>query len=240
MRGSVDYQMTKIFTDSGVFRPGTSRHLDKIKAQQHLEQQGLSTTSSRLAEQTGLYSYEYARDCKDTWHRLGHYCRTEYHLRDMLAITPGHVEAYLIKRIKDGISYPCWKKEAAHLGKFENALVALNGADNNHCGMPGIRSISLDAELRTMARETLSKGGKEIGYFYQPEAVIAGIPQFTPPESGFVYSLIARIQYEGGARCREACKISATQLQGIAQDIFTCKDIGKFFSLIPKVGSIAR
>jgi hypothetical protein len=66
MHGSVDYQITRIFNESGIFRPGTSRHKEKDATRNELAAQGRAASSEALADATGLHSYTYARDCKDS------------------------------------------------------------------------------------------------------------------------------------------------------------------------------
>lgn len=225
MHGSVDYQINRIFTESGIFKPGTSRHEAKDAAKAALASCGLSATSSRLASLTLLNSYEYARDCKDTWHRLGHYARESLGLRDMTGLNGEHAEAFLMQRVQDGIRYHTWSKEAAHIGKLENALFAFY--ESLSLPVPetgfGIREACQDAELRLLARETLKHGLKPFGYFEQPAAVLRELCS-TPQTDA---ELIAHIQWEGGARCREACRITKEQLSGAVVDAFTGKERGR-------------
>lgn len=218
MRGSVDYQINRIFMESGIFKPGTSRHKDKEEARAALADLSLTASSTNLASRTALHSYTYARDCKDTWHRLGHFAKQVLNLKDMTRLNGTHAEAYLLHRIKEGISYDCWKKEAAHLGKLENALLEWFGRqDSKPENSPGIRLAALDAELRTLARETLARGGKDFGHFLRSEDVIANMDNHGRSE----LAVVARIQLEGGARCREACRITREQLKGISLDALT-------------------
>ncbi|CAK7049998.1 MAG: hypothetical protein DELT_01000 [Desulfovibrio sp.] len=218
MRGSVDYQITRIFNESGIFRPGASRHKEKNAARKELSAKGQSASSEALADATGLHSYTYARDCKDTWHRMGHFAKGVLGIKDMLRLKGSHAEQYLLRRIQDGITYGSWKKEAAHIGKLENALRdwSVNNADSNPIS-PGIRMAALDPELRTLAREQLERGGKDFGHFDDPEAVITRLDSCSP----FAFVFVARIQLEGGARCREACRITEEQLHGVERDRYT-------------------
>ncbi|MCC8194396.1 MAG: hypothetical protein LIP28_07100 [Deltaproteobacteria bacterium] len=233
MRGSVDYQINCIFKESGIFRPGTSRHREKSIARSSLNRQGYAATSEALASATGLHSYTYARDCKDTWHRLGHFARERMGLKDMTKLNAEHVEHYLLKRMKDGISYASWKKEAAHIGKLDNALREFVGTTSNtDFELPGIRMAALDPELRFMARETLDSSRKTLGHFDNPEAVITGMKCGSQP----LYALVAQVQLEGGARCREACLISKEQLSGLAVDPLTGRTRGRILLTDTKGG----
>lgn len=224
MRGSVDYQITRIFNESGIFRPGTSRHKEKNAARKELAAHGMAASSEALADATGLHSYTYACDCKDTWHRLGRFAKESLYLKDMAKLDGFHVEAYLLRRIRDGISYPSWKKEAAHIGKLENALREMHVKETGTgFPSPGIRYFALDPELRTLAREQLRRGGKTFGHFERPETVIDCLYSPSQPDG----ALIARIQHEGGARCREVCRITKEQLHGLIPDPFTGRMTGQ-------------
>ena len=210
--------------DSGIFQPGTSRHREKNVARELLAEQNHTATSEALADSTGLHSYTYARDCKDTWHRLGNFAKQHMDLKDMTTLDASHAEQFLLHRIQDDISYGSWKKEAAHIGKLENALRGLHfGESKTDFVSPGIRMTALDPELRFLARETLEHGGKKFGHFDNPEAVIARMESSSRPE----LVLIAHIQLEGGARCREACRITKAQLQGVERDPLTSRPRGQ-------------
>ena len=224
MRGSVDYQITRIFNESGIFRPGTSRHKEKDAARKELAGQGLPASSEALTDATGLHSYAYARDCKDTWHRLGRFAKDVLAVKDMTLLHGDHIEQYLLRRIQDSVSYDSWKKEAAHIGKLENALRELHHKDSDTDFVsPGIRLAALDPELRTLAREQLRKGGKTFGHFENPAAVIKALES----SSQSAFALVAGIQLEGGARCREACRITEGQLLGVKRDQFTGRMAGQ-------------
>ena len=122
MRGSVNYQINRLFLESGIFTPGASRHSAKKRAKAQLALMDRLPTPSLLAERTGLFSYSYAEDCKDCWHAVAHHARNAHRLRDMTQLRGIHVESWLLKRIADGIAYRTWLKEAAHAGKLEVAL----------------------------------------------------------------------------------------------------------------------
>jgi hypothetical protein len=94
LHGGVDYQITRIFNESSIFRPGASRHKEKDVVRQELAAQGFAVSSEALADATGLHSYAYARDCKDTWHRLGDFAKQHFKLKDMTALAAAHMEHY--------------------------------------------------------------------------------------------------------------------------------------------------
>jgi integrase len=205
VHGSVNHQITKIFTESGIFQPGTSRHNEKIEIKEQLTNAGQSRASQSVADKSVMHAYETSRDYKDTWHKLGHFCRAQYRLKDMSQITKQHVQGYLEKRMQDGISYDTWGKEASHIAKFGNALERFDG---QHRGFRGAIN-----DLRELARDSLAKSSKTHGGFARPDQVVQNLTGKS--------ELISRVQLEGGARLREATLIKAGQLKGIDKDPIT-------------------
>lgn len=215
MRGSVDYLINRLFVESGVFTPSASRHAAKAEARDELTALGLPAASTAIAARTGLHSYTYARDCKDTWRALGHFAREHCGVRDMFMLTGEHAESYLTQRIHDGVGYATWKKEAAHIGKLDRVFENLGRKDTD------FRQSALDAELREYARTTLYNHGQPCGHFQNPASILAAMQRLARTESQADAVLVARMQWEGGARCREACRIEPPQLRGAGRDTFT-------------------
>ncbi len=202
MAKSVNYQINRIFVDSEIFAPGEKKHSDKNDALKVLEKAGLSGTSQRISEKTKIHSYETARDYKDTWHKLGHYARSQG-LKDMTHIEQKHVVGYLEQRIIDGVSHSTWKKEASHLGKLGAALERFSekvGYTRDYAFREPINN------LRQLAQNSLETPERDRGYT-EPQNVIQEIR--SP-----VSKLLAKIQHEGGARCHEVGKIRVDQLLG--------------------------
>lgn len=194
--GSVNFQINKIFKESGIFQPGKSKHNEKEAARSEFKRVGVSATSQNIAKKTDLHAYKTAESYKETWHKLGHHAR-ELGLRDMTKIEPRHVQSFLEKRVADGIAYSTWKKEAAHVGKFGVALEKFNGSK---CDLQPVAN-----GVRDLARDTL-KTSDVIRGFVEPKAVI---DEMKNPD----YQLLARVQLEGGARAGEVTLIRADQLR---------------------------
>lgn len=213
MRGGVNHQITTIFNKSGIFEPGTSRHEAKQEIKSELSRQGISASSQNIASHSSLYSYSSSSDYKDTWHELGRYSRQELGLKDMSKMDYRHIQSYLEKRIQDGISYGSWRKEASHLNKWGEALRRFDGQDRN-IG----QAIN---DLRDLAKQSLEASTKDHGGFNRPQDVISKIA-----EKNERYELAARVQYEGGARLREATLIKQDQLKGLQRDELTGRQVG--------------
>lgn len=214
MRGSVNFQINNIFTQSGIFQPGTSRHDEKQSIKSELKAAGQSASSQNVASRSLIHSYETARDYKDTWHKFGHYCKEAHGLKDMTKVDSKHVQSYLEKRITDLIEQRTWNKEAAHLNKYSQALERLDGNPRNFNKVVD--------NLRTLAKDHLDTSSKNHGGFRNPGHVMSRLDS-----KNSNHGLAARVQLESGARLREASLIRKDQLQGIEKDRFSGRDVGK-------------
>ena len=221
MRGSINHQVNLIFTKSGIFRPGESKHEAKQTAREELARQGLSATSDKLAAKTAIYSYNTAEKYKDTWHDLAHYAKQEYGLRDITKLESEHIKGYLEQRIADGIKYSSFQRECAALSKFELALnkFAQEVGDKYGASKSEFSFREAIESTREIAKETLDRDIKDRG-FENAREVISNI---TREES----KIAASIQYEGGARISEACFIKESQLKGVTIDKMTGQEVGK-------------
>lgn len=217
MRGSINYQVNQIFVKSEIFTPGVSKHLEKAEARE-----AGARTWVDIGQSLNIYSYKTAETYKDTWHQFGHYCRNELGVRDLeRSLTGEHVRAYLESRIADGVKYSTFQKEAAALGKFENALNKF--AENIGSGKQyDFRSAM--AGVRQEAAQTLERF-QEARAYVNPNTLIEQIANDS-------HKLAASIQYEAGARLYEASKIDPDQLSGRGTDPHTGKPVG-FIRLDP-------
>ena len=210
LRGSINYQVNRIFKESNLFRPGQSKHEEKALARGN----GARTWAD-LGAHLSIYSYQTAQTYKDVWHAFGHYAKAELGLRDLEAVQGEHVADYLRSRIEDGIQYSTWQKEAAALGKLENAL-NLFAKETESGRTYNIRSQI--ADVRREAAEVLGRSTESRAY-KDADGLIKNILDNK-------YELAARIQREGGARLYEASKIDKDQLSGIGKDDHTGKNVG--------------
>jgi site-specific recombinase XerD len=221
MRGTVNWQINTIFKESGIFRPGESKHEAKESAREALAQQGESATSSNVASRTGIYSYRTAEVYKDTWHSLGQFCKDNFGLKDMSRISNEHVQAYLEYKVEQGVSYKTFQRECAAIRKFE---VALQSFHDKYAGIKyqleqrNINFSETIGAVRETAKEVLNRELCERGYVDAKE-VITNIKS----ESA---QLAASVQYEGGARLSEATWIKENQLKGYVVDKISGEEKG--------------
>lgn len=201
MRGSVNYQINQIFVQSGIFQPGTSKHTDKISAKDSLPKG--QQTASNVAQQTNIHSFKYAEDCKDTWHKLGHYARQEHGLKDMTQLSDRHVQSFLEKKIDDVTKYDSWNKIASHVNKLENALRDFTQKEHD------LRHVT--DRVRDVAKSELDRSEPPVKGYENPKSVIDNIKNEDA-------QLTAKLQLEGGCRREEAVQVKNEQLKGLADD----------------------
>jgi integrase len=207
--GSSTYQINEIFKESEMFKPGESKHLDKLDAYAQLRVEGKPATPTNVSSKTSVHSYAYARDLKDTWHQLGRFAR-EHGVRDLRLLGGQHARAFLEARIAGQVGLGTWNKEAAHIGKFGDALGRLGNPNDIRAAVN---------EMRDFAKGALTKSEVVNRAFSDPGRVVAAL-------SG-AYATAAKLQWDGGARIHEANRLGPAQLEGISRDPHTGREIGQ-------------
>jgi len=216
LRGSINYQVNRIFVESGIFTPGVSKHFEKAEARE-----AGARTWTDLGKSLNIYSYKTAETYKDTWHQFGHFAKTELGVRDLESLTGEHVKNFLASRIAEGVKYATFQKEAAALSKFENAMNQFA----RHTGSGRDYSFrSAITDVRQEAAQVIDRFQGTRAYS-DPDALIRKIDNTT-------YKLAASIQHEAGARIYEASKIDPDQLAGKGADPHTGTAVG-FIRLDP-------
>jgi len=218
MRGSVNYQVNKIYVQSGIFQPGSSKHEAKNEAMSEVNK----GTPSAVAEKTQIYSDKYDTDIKKTFHELGHHARQEFNLRDMSKLNEQHVRSFLESKIQSQSlnKYSSFTKIASHVGKIGNVLKKFDGQPRD------FRSVAQSE--RDIAKDVLDRTTPDSRGFENPQSVIDNM-------SGD-HQLVGKIQLEGGLRREEACKVEHKQLKGLENDSVTGQQRGKIDVADPKGG----
>jgi integrase len=202
VRGGIGYQITEIFNKSGIIQIGNSKHEAKAEARE-----AGAKSWADMGKALGIYSYKTADTYKDIWHQFTNYTKAEFKLKDIEKTSAEHVQSYLESRISDGVALATIAKEAAALGKLENALNLYSAKyekGNQYNFRDGIR------EIIKQARQELPKADPHRAY-ESPEKIIDGIQD---PK----HQMAARSQLESGARIHEISLIKPDQLRGIGQD----------------------
>lgn len=210
IRGSINFQVNKVFVESGIFQPGTSKHTEKSIAREN----GAKTWAD-LGQKLHIYSYGTAETYKDTWHQCAKWAKENLGVKDIEKLQASHIKAYLETKIADGIKYNSFERECAALAKFGNALnmyAAQAGKDTTYEFREAIR------EIKQEASQTLDRTVETRAY-EDPKGVISAINDRT-------YQVVASIQHEGGARLNEVWRIEKEDLKGLKEDPHTGKQMG--------------
>ncbi len=217
MRGSIGSQMTHVFNASGINQIGESRNQAIQEARETLEVSGQSATSENVASQTGIFSYGTAETYLDKWIEAGKFAREEFGVRNMEELTGEHIRAYLESKIEADVAYSTFQGNAAALDKLETALNMYS--DKYDRGNEyDFKSAVSDTRATASAELARFEGNRA---YEDPRELISAL-------SDSNHQLAASIQLEAGVRVNEASKITENQLLGIAKDVHTGKDVGKF------------
>ncbi len=219
IRGSINFQVNTVFKESGIFQPGTSKHVQKS-----LARADGARTWADLGQRLSIYSYGTAETYKDTWHQCAHWAKENLGIKDIEKLQGEHIKAFLETRIADGIKYSTFERECAALAKFENALnmyAAQAGKDTTYEFRGAI------TEIKQEASQVLDRTVETRAY-ENPKGIISSIDSSK-------YQTVASIQYEGGARLNEVWRIEKEDLKGIREDPHTGNQIGAI-SVVGKGG----
>ena len=211
MRGGMGYQITEVFNKSGIVQIGESKHEAKADARK-----AGAKTWADMGKALAVYSYNTADTYKDTWHQFADYAKTELGLKDMEKTSAEHVQAFLESRIAVGVALATFAKEAAALGKLENALNLYSEKHergNQYNFREAIR------ETIREARRELSKADPHRAY-RSPERIIGSIEDAK-------HRITAQSQLESGARIHEISLVKSRQLRGISQERVTGEKCGR-------------
>ncbi|MDO9528981.1 MAG: site-specific integrase [Syntrophales bacterium] len=205
MRGGTGYQVTKVFNESGIFNPGTSKHAEKAIARS----EGAKTWSD-LGKSLNIYSYRTAEVYKDTWHQAANWCKENLGVRDVEKLQGDHVKAFLESRIADGVKYSTFQRECAALSKFENALNMYADRVGKDSGYNFRETIK---EVKAEASQVLDRAVTTRAY----ETPKALINEIRDPE----HKTLVSVQHEGGARINEIWGLEKEDLKGLRIDAYT-------------------
>ena len=209
MRGSVKWQVNEVF--KVISKIGQSKHYEK-----ELVRESGAKTWHEIGKGLGIYSYKTLDAYRDVAKQLLSYVKSEFGLKDIEKLTGEHVKSFLEYKIEQGISYRTFQQYAAAVEKLEVALnrySEVNSRGNSYSFEPYVK------QVREIAKETLEKTNPTRAY-ENPKDLIRYLTERE-------HSLMARMQYEGGARLHEVSLIKHDQLKGMDTDTFTGKEVGK-------------
>lgn len=210
MYGSIKSQVHYLFHASGIKQYGCSKH----RAKEEARAAGAGNWHD-IGKKLGIYSYNTANAYRDVWIQAFRYAREHFKVRDLEKINGDHVAAFLIAKIQQGVANATFLQYAAALEKLEVALnlyAAKMGKDTTYDFSQGLREARKMAQVQELPRLVGSRAYK------RPEAMVQSIAEAT-------FQLVARVQYEGGARVAEV-KFGPDQLRGLRPDPVTGEEKG--------------
>lgn len=148
-----------------------------------------------------VHSFKTMENYLDTWHALGRFAKAEG-LRDIEKITPDHIGNFLEAKIADGLTLGTIQGYFSAMEKFGAALnlrADKLGIDKRYSFSDRI------LECRGLARDCLTSDHQDRAYL-NPGLIISCLAP--------VHQIAAAVQYEGGARIREAALVKPDQLLG--------------------------
>lgn len=213
MRGSVVGQIQALYKISGVICIGMKRHNAKAFARA-----AGARTSQEIAAQCPITSYATADKYRGIAILFGHYTKTNFRRWDVEATSADDIRDYLGFVINSAVALRTFRTYAAGLNKLAVALNMYATKFNSGRNYDFTAAIN---ELRVIARAELHLKDETREYPH-PEALIRCI--YDP-----LFGIVAAIQYEGGARIREAAMLKSIQLRGPRMDDITRKEVGIIF-----------
>ena len=190
-KGSIHFQIQQVFLKSGIFTPGLSKHEAKLRARER----GVHSWKE-MGEEHTIYSFETAEAYLAVWHQLGRYAHL-HGLNSIGGLTPEHVRSYLLSKIEEGAARSTYRLHTAAIMKLEKAL-----------RMQGMAVPSFRPVIDDLAKAARALRQNHVPRAYvDPSALIHAITREP-------LRLVARLQYEGGARVREVSLIKVAAVPG--------------------------
>lgn len=212
MRGSITYQVQRLFEQSGINAIGNSRHAAKDAARA-----SGAKTSAEIGAQVGIHSYNTADAYREVWRQVMNFTRQEFNLKNIEALDGLHVRAFLEYKIEAGVAHSTFAQYAAACSKLEQALNRYAEKNNTGCSYDITSGL---ADVRREAHAELRRFS-ESRAFPAPEKLILMIDASS-------HRLAASLQLEGGARISEAALIRQDQLRGLTTEPVTGRAVGAY------------
>ncbi len=214
MLGNINYQVQRLFRESGINQIGNSKHSAKEAARQRLAEAGIQATWHSVGKEIGIFSYRTADAYRDIWRRAFAHAKDNFGLRDIEDITAEHVCSFLKEKVESGVSRATFAQYAAGLEKMETALNLFS----KRYGRGREYGFSVAIERVRPSATALRKFSGSRAY-RNPEAIIRCLVRDN-------FRLAALMQWESGARVHEISLVRPSQLQGRGCDPLTGREVG--------------
>lgn len=187
--------MAQIFTKSGINQIGASKHTSKEIARQYG-----AKTWHQIGRQLGVHSYSTADAYRSVWAQVASHVRAEFGEKDMEKLTGEHIESYLRSKVEAGVAHASYQQYSAACQKLEAGLNKF--AETKGSGRTYDFQSAISAANKSAGTLQTFEGTRA---YAQPDRLVARLQP--------AHQIAAKIQYEGGARVREAARIRADQLR---------------------------
>jgi integrase len=215
MYGNVNWQVQQIYNKSGINCIGSSKHAAKEEIRKKLNNINKAVTWHEIGKKTGIFSYSTADAYRDVWKQVGKHLKAEFKIKDMEKLEGQHIQSFLEKKIEEDVSLNTFAQYASACEKLESSLRGF--AEKTQTGREYFFSDSIKI-TRDDAHVMLERFDGSRAYD-SPGELISNISDKT-------HQIIARMQYESGARISECTYLNETNLRGITHDLVTGKEKG--------------
>jgi len=194
MNGSINYQVQKIYSQSGINKIGISKHDEKAVARATG-----AKTWHQIGQKLGIFSFKTADAYRAVWRNAMEYAKSNFEIRDIEKLTAREIQGYLQSKIDQNVARSTL---AQYSSALEKLAVALNLYANSHD-----RGKTYDFQIAAYnikGVENLHKFDENRAYS-DPKAIVDQLQDDK-------YKLVAKLQYQVGLRIRETNIIRSSQL----------------------------
>ncbi|MBF0201895.1 MAG: site-specific integrase [Desulfamplus sp.] len=205
MYGDVQKQVSRLFKVSAIYQPKTSKHEERLRARA-----AGAKTSHQINKKTSIYSWGHFKKVESTVRQFAVF-QKERGMGDLEKVSNRGVEKFLMEKIDKGVSHKHFQNLCSHFTKLEASL-------NRYCKEEKFNFDRVIDRCKEVAKDSLEKNIQARAYD-NPKAILLQIKDEK-------HELVARLQYEGGARIREACLITEDRLGSLKIDKISGREIG--------------
>ena len=215
MRGNINWQVNEIYIKSGIKQIGKSKHKAKESVRVQTGQ-NKGITWHDMGKQIGIFSYATADAYRAVWKNLGNHVKLNFGVKNLEHLNGDHIKSFLEEKISNNVAFKTFSQYASALEKLETALNGFAENRNSRIEYDFQKGIS---ESREIAQEILERFEGTRAY-EKPKELIN-------ETKNDQFKLIAKIQYESGARISECNYLTSNNLMGLEKDPYTGLEKGK-------------
>lgn len=204
--GSVVFQMTECFKNSGINCIGSSKHDDKIRVREELKAEGIPRTLENISARLGIYSSQTYTKYLKIGVELAKFSKEEFGLKSVENLKGKHIEAFLSSKLDDGISRNYFKQVTAACVKVQTALNWT--ADKFSTGKEYHWGAAIE-RVREVAYANYGEKETYTRHYDNPQEIIDKMSGKT--------QIAVEIQFYGVTRISESCSIKLENFRGVIE-----------------------